>query len=101
MTMTYYYEMGVKYNVFTRNSFTPRMNEYENTILPRVVIKPRRTKLLPTNETPEICPQCGVMTIDDMDRGEIYCPDCGLVVKASISYVGVKHIHYPYGTYLY
>lgn len=67
----------------------------------RVIIsKHRRAKLIPNNETPEICPQCGAETVTDMDKAEIYCPDCGLVVKASIPYVGNKQIIYPFGTLL-
>ena len=45
------------------------------------------------NET-EICPECGANTQYDEDKAEIYCTDCGLVVKASIHYSGVKHIHH-------
>jgi hypothetical protein len=62
--------------------------------------KYRRAKLHPNNENQEICPECGAETITDLDRCEIYCQDCGLVVKASISYVGNRFILYPYGTLL-
>lgn len=62
--------------------------------------KYRRAKLHPNNENLETCPDCGAETITDLDRCEIYCHDCGLIVKASISYVGVKRVCYPYGTLL-
>ena len=61
----------------------------------------RRAKLQANNEDTSICPECGAKTVTDLDKCEIYCPDCGLIVKASISYVGVKFIQYPYGTLLY
>ena len=61
----------------------------------------RRAKLQANNEDTSICPECGAKTVTDLGKCEIYCPDCGLIVKASISYVGVKFIRYPYGTLLY
>lgn len=60
----------------------------------------RRAKLHPNREKVSTCPECGAETITDMDKAEIYCTDCGLVVKASIPYVGNKKINYPYGTLL-
>ena len=60
----------------------------------------RRAKLHPNKEKVGICPECGAKTKIDMDRAEIYCTDCGLVVKASIPYTGVKTVNYPYGTLL-
>jgi transcription elongation factor Elf1 len=60
----------------------------------------RRAKLHRNKEKIGKCPECGAETITDMDKAEIYCKDCGLVVKASIPYSGVKHINYPYGTLL-
>ena len=62
--------------------------------------KYRRAKLQYTEEHPEVCPKCGADTITDMGMMEIYCPDCGLVVKASIEYSGVKRVLYPYGILL-
>ena len=62
--------------------------------------KYRRAKLHLNNENTEICPKCGAETITDLDRCEIYCSNCGLVIKASIEYVGVKRLLYPYGTLL-
>ena len=69
---------------------------------PKIVTyrKNRRAKLQPNNENTDICPKCGATTVTDLDKCEIYCTDCGLVVKASISYIGVKKIVYPYGTLL-
>lgn len=60
----------------------------------------RRAKLHPNTEKTGICPSCGAKTKTDLDKAEIYCTDCGLVVKASIPYVGNKKINYPYGTLL-
>ena len=60
----------------------------------------RRAKLIPNKEKVGICPECGAHTEYDMDKAEIYCHDCGLVVKASIPYVGNKQIIYPYGILL-
>ena len=79
-------------------------NEYKKLlrkIHERNVIGYRRARLQPNNEKVEICPQCGAHTEYDMDRAEIYCTDCGLIVKASIPYVGNKFISYPYGTLLW
>ena len=60
----------------------------------------RRAKLHPNTEDTHICPECGAETITDLDRCEIYCHDCGLIVKASIEYVGNKRLMYPYGILL-
>lgn len=64
------------------------------------VIGYRRARLHRNNEKLGICPECGAHTEYDMDKAEIYCTDCGLIVKASISYVGTKQVIYPYGTLL-
>ena len=74
-------------------------NKYEKPIKMQVTGH-RRARLHANNENVDICPNCGAETITDLDKCEIYCHDCGLVVKASISYVGIKHILYPYGTLL-
>ncbi len=60
----------------------------------------RRARLLTNNENISKCPECHGATRLDMDNGEIYCTDCGLIVKASIKYVGLKKIEYPYGILL-
>lgn len=60
----------------------------------------RRAKLQPNTEDTTICPKCGAETITDNNKAEIYCKDCGLIVKASISYVGNRKLDYPYGTLL-
>ena len=65
-----------------------------------VTLNLRRAKLQPNKEKIGICPECGAQTRIDMGRAEIYCTDCGLVVKASIPYAGVKKVNYPYGTLL-
>ena len=64
------------------------------------VIGYRRARLLWNTEKVGICPDCGAHTEYDLDKAEIYCKNCGLVVKASITYVGTKSIIYPYGTLL-
>lgn len=65
-----------------------------------VLIGNRRAQLIPNEENPDICPECGANTKYDQDKAEIYCNDCGLVVKASIPYSGNKHIHHHYGILL-
>ena len=60
----------------------------------------RRAPLHYTYEKTGTCPECGAKTVTDMDRAEIYCTCCGLIVKASIPYVGNKQVKYLYGTLL-
>ena len=60
----------------------------------------RRAKLHPNTEDTTVCPECGAETTEDLDKAEIYCKDCGLIVKASIAYVGNRFIMYPYGILL-
>ena len=60
----------------------------------------KRAKTIPNTEDTSICPDCGAETITDYGHGEIYCRDCGLVVKASIAYVGNEYCVYPYGILL-
>jgi len=75
---------------------------YEKKFLKKIqLVSFRRARLIPTNENTSRCPECGAKTILDMDRGERYCRNCGLVVKASIHYVGNKYIDDPYGTLLF
>ena len=64
------------------------------------IVSFRRARLLTNNENISKCPECHGATRLDMDNGEIYCTDCGLIVKASIKYVGLKKIEYPYGILL-
>lgn len=68
-------------------------------LFPRYV-PTRRAKVHPNTEDTTTCPECGAETITDLDKCEIYCHDCGLVVKASIEYVGNRKICYPYGILL-
>lgn len=80
-------------------------NTYEEKFLKEYhKIKPltsfRRAQLKYTYDKTSICPRCGTKTIVDLDKAEIYCPDCGLVVKASIEYVGNRQVSYPYGLLL-
>ena len=44
---------------------------------------------------PHTCPECEGDLLDG--EAEQYCEKCGLVVTASIEYVGLKHIILPYG----
>ena len=60
----------------------------------------RRARLIPTNENTSKCPSCGAKTKIDMDRGEIYCTQCGLIVKCSIKYTGIHKVNPPYGILL-
>ena len=75
---------------------------YEKKFLKKIqLVSIRRARLIPTNENTSRCPECGAKTKTDMNRGEIYCTDCGLIVKASIHYSGNKYIDDPYGTLLF
>ena len=64
------------------------------------LISNRRARLIRTNENPNKCPSCGAETKLDMDRGEIYCTCCGLIVKCSIKHSGVHKLNPPYGILL-
>lgn len=75
-------------------------NGYNNNLIKRTNWKIRRAQLIPNEENPDICPECGANTKYDQDKAEICCNDCGLVVKASIPYSGIKHIHHHYGILL-
>ena len=75
------------------------MDPKNNNLFPKYVTL-RRAKLHRNTEDTDTCPECGATTITDLDKCEIYCPDCGLVVKASIAYVGNQFIIYPYGLLL-
>ena len=74
--------------------------KFLNKYLNEDVTNTRRAKLHPNTEKVGLCPECGAKTVIDKDKAEIYCKDCGLVVKASIPYVGNRIIKYPYGTLL-
>ena len=66
----------------------------------RLVEKYRRAQRRPSYDKVSICPECGTETVKDLDRAEIYCPSCGLIVKASIDYVGIYKVSYPFGLLL-
>lgn len=72
------------------------LNKYLNEDVTNI----RRAKLHRNKEKVGLCPDCGATTVIDKDKAEIYCKDCGLVVKASIPYVGNRIIKYPYGILL-
>ena len=65
------------------------------------LVSHRRARLIKNNETVHKCPECGAKTKIDLDRAERYCTQCGLIVKASIHYVGNTYIDDPYGTLLF
>ena len=60
----------------------------------------KRARLIYTHENSSICPECGAKTILDKDMSEIYCTQCGLIVKSSIQHCGVKWLNNPYGLLL-
>lgn len=77
--------------------------EYEEKFLKKFKEKKlivRRASIIPTYEKTSQCPICGGKTKLDIGQGELYCKDCGLIVKSSIAYVGVFKIEYPFGTLL-
>ena len=50
-------------------------------------------------ENIEKCPDCQTLTIKlSEDRSYEYCTKCGLITRASITYVAGQRIHLPYGT---
>lgn len=58
---------------------------------PRIVYLNTFIKPLPT-----YCPECNSEELLD-GEAERYCSKCGLVVTASIEYVGLERIILPYG----
>lgn len=60
----------------------------------------RRASIIPTYEKTSQCPICEAKTKLDIGQGELYCKNCGLIVKGSIAYVGVFRIEFPFGTLL-
>lgn len=60
----------------------------------------RRALIIPSHVNINRCPDCGAKTKIDRAHGEIYCQDCGLIVRASIMYVGNMEVVYPYGLLL-
>ena len=60
----------------------------------------RRAQLIPTYEKTSKCPKCGADMKIDLEHMELYCTNCGFISKASIYYVGVCRIDYPYGILL-
>ena len=42
------------------------------------------------------CPECNTVKLEhDTDHAQTYCPECGLVIKEPIKYVGLEKITYP------
>lgn len=49
-------------------------------------------------ENIEKCPECKTFTIKiNEDKSYEYCTKCGLITRASITYVAGQRIHPPYG----
>lgn len=57
----------------------------------------KRAKIIRVQEDTTSCPNCQSETTTDYHRAETYCTGCGLVVSATINYVGLRHVHYEYG----
>lgn len=52
-------------------------------------------------ENIEKCPDCQTLTIKQSeDQSYEYCTRCGLITRASITYVAGQRIHLPYGILL-
>ena len=47
-----------------------------------------------------ICPECYSELTTTEDEDETICTSCGLIEQATILYVGVQKIKYPYGLLL-
>ena len=57
----------------------------------------RRAKLHQIKEDTTVCPECGAKLETDYWHAESYCEECGLVCQATIEYVGIRKVSYPYG----
>ena len=52
-------------------------------------------------ENIEKCPDCQTLTIElSEDKSYEYCTRCGLITRASMTYVAGHRIHLPYGILL-
>ena len=52
-------------------------------------------------ENIEKCPDCQTLTIQlSEDRSYEYCTQCGMITRASITYVAGRRIELPYGILL-
>ena len=60
----------------------------------------RRAKLHRIQEDTTTCPECGAKTEQDLEHMETYCTKCGLVTQATIQYIGIEKVTYPYGLHL-
>ena len=69
----------------------------EETKLPYHIHLHKRAKIIRIQEDTTSCPHCHNETTTDHHRAETYCTECGLVVSATIDYVGLRRIHYEYG----
>ncbi|WP_407375131.1 hypothetical protein [Methanobrevibacter sp.] len=49
-------------------------------------------------ENTDLCPECKTFTIQlSQNRSYEYCTECGLITRASYSYVAGQKIELPYG----
>ena len=96
MTTTYYQNKVNETVVLVMSNSVVRKDKMNNTDKwkkrdPRITYLNTFIKPLPT-----YCPECNSDKLVD-GEAERYCSKCGLVVTASIEYVGLKHIILPYG----
>ena len=57
----------------------------------------KRAKTIRVQEDTTSCPHCKAETKYDENHNETYCTKCGLIVSASIEYVGLRKAFYEYG----
>ena len=75
------------------------LEEYLRFNKPRLVSY-RRAKLDRVTDDTTVCPECGAKIETDYLHAETHCTRCGLVTQATIEYVGLRKIIYPYGLLL-
>ena len=75
------------------------LEEYLRFNKPRLVSY-RRAKIDRVEDDTTVCPECGAETKTDYEHAETHCTECGLVTQATIEYVGIRRIKYPYGLLL-
>ena len=63
--------------------------------------KRKRAKVLTTDINFQECPECKNNIIHDEEHCLDYCPECGLVTRASLEYVGLRKAKYPYNLLIY
>lgn len=67
----------------------------------KFVINPRHTCWFEDEveivEQLHFCPECGTRLDNDLDKGDDYCPNCGLITRSSSEYTMGQKIRLPYG----